>query len=136
MSDTNSTRYTFALNIAVILTVFAIFAIILAIAYLPQRSTLPTYSTSDTTPEQRAATLAEVRAREKSAATTYGWIDQPKGIMRLPIDRAIELTIRDLNAQRAKERASAVAQTSSLPNRPNAIDPKAGWKPALLTPPK
>ena len=112
MSDTNNThaaetiapaaKSSFALNVAVILAIFAIFAIILAIAYAPQRSTLPTYSTSDTTPAQRAATLAEMRAKEKSAATTYGWIDQPKGIVRLPIDRAIELTIRDLNAQRAQ----------------------------------
>jgi len=107
MNDINSTativpaaKSNFTLNVVVILAIFAIFAIILTIAYLPQRATLPTYSTSDTTPAQRAATLAEVRAKEKSAATTYGWVDQTKGIVRLPIDRAVELTIRDLNKNR------------------------------------
>ena len=48
------------------------------------------------TPAERKALLTEQRAKEQAAATTYGWVDQPKGVVRLPIDRAIELTVRDL----------------------------------------
>lgn len=91
----------FVLNVVVIVAIFAIFGIILAIAYVPQRASLTISSTSETTPEQRAATLAEMRAREKSASTTYGWVDQTKGVVRLPIDRAVELTIQELNKNRA-----------------------------------
>jgi len=47
------------------------------------------------TPEARKALLMENRAKEQAAATSYGWADQPKGVVRLPIDRAIELTVRD-----------------------------------------
>ncbi|AOS45017.1 hypothetical protein Verru16b_02086 [Lacunisphaera limnophila] len=47
------------------------------------------------TPAERKVRLAELRTKEQSAATTYGWVDQPKGVVRLPIDRAIELTVRD-----------------------------------------
>jgi hypothetical protein len=52
--------------------------------------------------EGRAARLSELRAKESSAATSYGWVDQAAGVVRLPIDRAVELTIRDLNAPAAK----------------------------------
>lgn len=48
------------------------------------------------TPAERKTRLTEARAKEQAAATTYGWVDQPKGVVRLPIDRAIELTARDL----------------------------------------
>lgn len=48
------------------------------------------------TAEGRAKALAEIRQREQAIGTTYGWVDQPKGIVHLPIDRAMELTVRDL----------------------------------------
>ena len=48
------------------------------------------------TVEGRAQALAEVRQREQAEAASYGWIDQSKGVVRLPLDRAIELTARDL----------------------------------------
>lgn len=48
------------------------------------------------TPAERKARLVELHAKEQAAATTYGWVDQPKGVVRLPLDRAIELTARDL----------------------------------------
>jgi hypothetical protein len=47
------------------------------------------------TPAERKALLLDHRTKEQAAATTYGWVDQSKGVARLPIDRAIELTVRD-----------------------------------------
>ncbi len=47
------------------------------------------------TPEARKALLTENRTKEQAAATTYAWIDQKAGTVRLPIARAIELTVRD-----------------------------------------
>ncbi len=47
------------------------------------------------TPEERKALLAENRAKEQAAASSYAWVDQSKGVVRLPIARAIELTVRD-----------------------------------------
>ena len=52
------------------------------------------------TSEGRAARLAELRAKEITAATTDGWVDDKAGTVRLPIERAVELTIRDLNASK------------------------------------
>lgn len=48
--------------------------------------------------EDRVATrlrsLAEVRAAEAQALNTVGWIDQNKGVVRLPIETALSLTER------------------------------------------
>jgi hypothetical protein len=49
------------------------------------------------TAEGRAKALNELRQKEQVQATSYGWVDQPNGVARLPIDRAMELTVRDLS---------------------------------------
>jgi hypothetical protein len=36
--------------------------------------------------------MAEMRAGEDKILHSYGWIDQQKGIVRIPIERAMELT--------------------------------------------
>ena len=77
---------------------FAIFALIVFIAYLPKTPTaLPD---GVRTPEQRKAALIELRAKEKAAATTYGWVDQPTGVVRIPIAEAINLTIEQYKAKK------------------------------------
>lgn len=42
-------------------------------------------------------TAAELREQEAEALSTYGWIDQEKGVVRIPVDRATELLIEELN---------------------------------------
>jgi hypothetical protein len=46
-------------------------------------------------PDERKKLLAERRAKEQADATSYAWIDQKSGVVRVPIERAIELTVRD-----------------------------------------
>jgi hypothetical protein len=48
--------------------------------------------------EQRSAALAKLHAKEHALARTYTWVDKEKGIVRLPLDHAIALTIEELNA--------------------------------------
>lgn len=77
---------------------FAIFALIVFIAYLPK--TPAPLADGVRTPVQRKAALAELRAKEKAAATTYGWVDQANGVVRIPVADAITLTIQELNAKK------------------------------------
>ena len=39
-----------------------------------------------------AADLAIMRAREEAVLHSYGWVDRKAGVIRIPIERAIELT--------------------------------------------
>lgn len=41
----------------------------------------------------RRQNLAELRAAEKTALETYDWIDPFRGIVRLPVARAMELSV-------------------------------------------
>ena len=79
---------------------FAIFALIVLIAYLPKQPAPIPAGDGVRTPEQRKSALAEMRAKEKAASTTYGWVDQGSGIVRIPIDEAIKITIKEINAKK------------------------------------
>jgi len=61
-------------------------------------------------PEPRLQTdprqdLADLRAREDETLNSYGWVDKNAGIVRIPIDEAIKLTLaRGLPAREAPSR--------------------------------
>ena len=49
-------------------------------------------------PEPRLQTdprqdLADLRAKEDEALTSYGWVDRNAGVVRIPIDQAMRLTL-------------------------------------------
>ena len=99
MSDSaTASRSNFWITAAGVVGVCVIFVLILVVAYLPQAPA--PLADGAKTPEQRKNILLEHRAKEAAAATGYSWIDQPKGVVRLPNDRAIELTIQELNAKK------------------------------------
>lgn len=77
-----------------VLACFALFGWLARKAYAPSAAQVDPIE-GVRTPADRAALLAEHRARERTEATTYGWVDQPAGIVRLPLDRAVELTVKE-----------------------------------------
>ena len=101
-------RAGFWITLVAALGCFLIFLLVLILAYLPLRraaaevdlARIPPEEQWKYTPAGRQAHLEEMRARERTAQITYAWIDRNKGIVQLPIDRAMELTLRDLNAAR------------------------------------
>ena len=75
----------------------------------------------------RAKNLADLRAEEVKAMTTFGWVDQSKGLVRLTVGRAVELTIaggQDLAAFR-KDLLAREAKATFVP-------PKAPEKPSVF----
>jgi hypothetical protein len=72
---------------------FAIFGVILAVAYMPKK--VEQVGDGVRSPEQRKAILAELQGKAQTHATTYGWVDKDKGVVRLPIDRAMELVVQE-----------------------------------------
>ena len=47
---------------------------------------------SPTAPSDDA--LKQLHATENAVLTTYGWVDRQKGLVRIPIDRAMELLLQ------------------------------------------
>ena len=93
-----------------ILTVAGMFAIFILIYWISHRPVQPLSTSSGAaegdawrfSSEGRGGKLAEIRAKEHSASTSYGWVDQGKGVVRLPIDRAMELTVQELSSPAKK----------------------------------
>jgi hypothetical protein len=45
--------------------------------------------------EQRFELLAKARAEDERLTTTYGWMDKSKGVVRLPVDVAMQKLIQE-----------------------------------------
>lgn len=85
-SDKKSCGKSFSITAAVVI-VCLIFA---ALVWKTRQYTTPAPLGAERAAE-RAKALVELRASETDALTTVGWVDQGKGIVRLPIADALKL---------------------------------------------
>lgn len=46
---------------------------------------------------ERKAKLADVNAKQNELISTYGWVDKSKGVVRIPVERAMMLTVEELS---------------------------------------
>ena len=74
-----------------------------------------------------AKALAEIRATENVSLNNAGWIDQPRGIVRLPIETAVQLAARAW-----QNPASARADLTARAEKAAAPAPKAPEKPSAF----
>lgn len=78
--------------------------------------------------EERKKALTDLRGEEKTALTGYAWQDKGREIVRLPIDRAIELTLQKANdpeglrKDRLARLAKATAEAPKAPEKPSAFE--------------
>ena len=87
--------------------------------------------------EARAKKLKDAREEDSKALTSYAWIDKNKGTVRLPIDRAMELTVADLaNKKPAPAYAIAVPESSAAPGGTAAASPAPSASPQSSGTPK
>ena len=90
----------------------------------------------ETRAKKRMENLKTAREEAAKALTTYGWIDKNKGVARIPIERAMELTVAELAQQKpapggpiaTPEQQAPAAQASPAPAgspQPSATQPAA-----------
>jgi hypothetical protein len=99
----------------------------------------------ETRAKKRVENLKTLREEADKALTTYGWTDKNKGVARIPIERAMELTVADLAKQKpapAGPIATPAAETTaSAPASPApaspvpASSPQAGGAQPVASPP-
>ena len=73
----------------------------------------------------RAKNLAELRAANAEALTTYGYADQQRGIVRLPIEQAMNLIVTEW--QEPQKGRALLLERQALASKPL---PKAPEKPS------
>jgi alkylated DNA nucleotide flippase Atl1 len=79
----------------------------------------------------RTKTYEEVTAEESQKLTTYGWVDQAAGTVRIPIDVAMKRVLSDLNSKKPAP-AYPVVDNAGNPIPPSTLPVPADAPP--LTP--
>jgi hypothetical protein len=135
MDDTQSLRQIaqsptpFSTWVAVVLLFLLFGAIVLAvIGPSPRRDNYEAKRAAD-----RVKKLEELRKQDAIALTSYAWLDKQKGTARIPIDRAMELTVAEL-AQKKPTAAGPIATPQPQPQAPAAAAGAAA-PPASAPPP-
>lgn len=76
----------------------------------------------------RAKALAELRAAEADALANAAWLDQAKGVVRLPIAEAMRIVERDWGQNPAAARSNLIDRVEKA----TALPPKAPEKPSAF----
>jgi hypothetical protein len=98
----------------------------------------PSPRTSDyeeTRAKKRMEKLKALHEETQKDLTTYAWIDKNKGVARIPIDRAMEVTVADLAQKKpapAGPIATPAAQTAPVGTSPAPAAPQGA---AVSSPP-
>lgn len=79
---------------AYVLGILGTLLIVVALVYTMYHYTRPA-PVGQARIEERRKALAEIRQAEAKGLNEYGWVDQSKGIVSLPIARAKELMLQD-----------------------------------------
>ena len=97
-------------TIVFLFAVFAAFLLVIRYFYHPTTTAAfnatPDNVSKDLEWKSNASTrreaLKDLHDKEAKQAAKYGWVDQKAGVVQLPIERAMELTARDLSAKQSR----------------------------------
>ena len=74
----------------------------------------------------REAKLKAQHEQDTAALTNYGWIDQNKGTVRIPIERAMELTLVDLGRKKPAAAGPIATPPTEAPATASGVAVPAG----------
>lgn len=107
---------------------FAAGAIVLLLAFLLGAKVLtglaPAPEEDAARAAERAKALADLQNENAQKLGTYGWVDKAKGTVQIPIDRAMELAIAELNSKQPVP-AGPIATPAPSPEAAPAASPTA-----------
>ena len=85
-------RKSYVLTVIGVVASLLLFLAIMLIAYLPNRPT----PVNEEIVEERRLKYSEMSAKQSALMEQYQWVDQEKGVVRIPIKRAMALTVQRL----------------------------------------
>ncbi len=97
-------------TIVFVLVLFAAFGLLVSRYYHPsavapynqQAENMPKDGSLDwkATPASRKKARLDLLEKQTKQGTSYGWVDQKAGVVQLPIERAMELTVQQYGAKK------------------------------------
>jgi hypothetical protein len=113
-------------GLALLIGILGSLLIVAALVWAMQRYSQPPPLGEDRVAVRKKA-LADMRATEASELESYGWVDQTKGVVRLPIAEAMKLALRDWQNP-AAARSNLIARVEKA----TAVPPAAPAKPSAF----
>jgi hypothetical protein len=114
-----------------IVLLFAVFGVIVLAVIGPMpRGT----DYEETRAKKRMEKLKAVREEAEKSLTTYAWIDKNKGVVQIPISRAMELTAAELATRKPAPAGPIATPQEQAPAAPASPTPAASPKPAEAQP--
>ena len=113
-------------GLAYLIGILGSLLIVAALVWAMRRYTQPPPLGQDRVAVRKKA-LADLRATEASELESYGWVDQAKGVVRLPIAAAVKLSLRDWQNP-AAARSNLIARVEKA----TAVPPAAPAKPSAF----
>jgi hypothetical protein len=124
------------LTVLTILVMLLVFVGLVWIVFL-QKQAIPT--STEQTRAERVKNLAQLNADNQKTLTTYHWVDKSKGIVGIPINRAMELVLKDLAANHPHAAGPvnppAASPTPAASPAPAAANQQATPAPAAIATP-
>lgn len=94
----NTQKNRVSLSVIITSLVMMLLFVGLAAFLVSQRDNIPTVD--EQTAEVRLKNLAELNAENQKFLTQYHWVDKSKGVVGIPIDRAMDLVVAQLQANK------------------------------------
>jgi hypothetical protein len=94
----NTQKDRVSLSVIITSLVMMLLFVGLAAFLISQRDNIPTVD--EQTAEVRLKNLAELNAENQKILTQYHWIDKNKGVVGIPINRAMDLVVAQLQANK------------------------------------
>jgi FtsZ-interacting cell division protein ZipA len=88
----------------------------------------------ETRAKKRMENLKTVREDAEKALTSYAWVDKNKGVVRIPISRAMELTTAELAQQKPAPAGPIATPQEQAPVAPSSPAPGGSAKPGAPQP--
>lgn len=94
----NTQKDRVSLSVIITSLVMMLLFVGLAAFLISQRDNIPTVD--EQTAEARLKNLAELNAENQKFLTQYHWVDKSKGVVGIPIDRAMDLVVAQLQGNK------------------------------------
>jgi len=75
--------------------VILVFLLVVAVAYLPNQAV----PQEEKNAEIRLQIRNEVQVEQARLLNSYEWVNQAEGVVRIPVERAIEISVEELRAK-------------------------------------
>lgn len=89
----NSNDTSFLRPLLAVVGTIAVFAVLVFLAYGLGGVDAP----EAVVVENKPPSAATLRAKDQEVLTSYGWVDNDKGVVRIPVDVARKLVVEELN---------------------------------------